>query len=105
MSKWYGVIGFTETVETTPGVWKDQIVERPYFGDLVRNARRLQSTDHLNDDVNISNEISIVADPYANENFHSMRYAEFMSTKWKVSDVEVQYPRLNLTLGGVWNGD
>jgi hypothetical protein len=103
--KWFGTIGYAETVETKPGVWKEQVTERDYFGDVIRNSRRLQTGDKVNDDVNISNEISIVSDPYANENFHSMRYATFMGTKWKVSDVEVQYPRLILTLGGAYNGD
>lgn len=104
MAKWFGVIGYAEQVETKPGVWKEQITKREYFGDLTRNTRRLQSTDQLNDDISISNEISIVSDPYANENFHSMRYVEFMGTKWKITSVEVQYPRLILSLGGAWNG-
>lgn len=101
--KWYGSIGFAELKETTPGVWTPQITERNYRGDLVRNTRRLQSTDKVNDDININNQISIVADPYANMNFHTIKYATFMGTKWKVSDVEVQYPRLILSLGGVYN--
>lgn len=103
MAKWYGEIGFAETVETKPGVWVEQITKRNYYGDVIRNSRRLQSANQLNDNINISNQISIVADPYANNNFHSMRYAEFMGTKWKISDIEVQYPRLILTLGGVYN--
>lgn len=105
MAKWFGVIGYAEQVETEPGVWKETITEREYFGDMTRNTRRLQSTDQLNDDISISNEISIVSDPYANENFHSMRYATYMGTKWKITSVEVQYPRLILSLGGVWNGE
>ena len=104
MAKWYGVIGYAETVETTPGVWNEQVTKRNYYGDLTRNTRRLQTADKLNDDINITNELSIVADPYAMNNFHSMRYAEFMGTAWKITNVEVQYPRLILTLGGVWNG-
>lgn len=104
MAKWYGVIGYAETVETKPGIWEEQITERNYYGDLFRNSRRLQSTDKVNDDINISNQLSIVADPYAINNFYSMRYAEFSGAKWKITDVEVQYPRLILTLGGVWNG-
>lgn len=103
MARWFGKIGFGATVETKPGVWDEQIVERSYYGDLLRNSRRLQTSDKVNDDLNISNEISIVADPYANENFHAIRYASFMGSKWKVTDVEVQYPRLILTLGGLWN--
>ena len=105
MAKWFGKIGYAETVEMAPGIWEEKITEHEYFGDLLRNTRRLQSASQVNDNIDISNEISIVADPYANENFHSMRYAEFGGTKWKISSVDVQYPRLNLTLGGVYNGN
>lgn len=104
MSKFYGSIGFVETTETKPGVWKDQIVEHNYCGDLLRNTRRLEGSDRVNDDINVANEISIIADPYANKNFHSIRYVTFMGARWKVSNVNVQYPRLILTLGGVYNG-
>lgn len=103
MAKFYGEIGFAEMVEKTPGVWKEQIIRRNYYGDLVRNARRLQSTDKANDDIVISNEVSILADPYAVNNFHSIRYVEFMGNKWTVTNAEVSYPRLILTLGGVRN--
>ena len=103
MAKWYGVIGYAETEEIKPGVWKEQITEKMYYGELIRNTSRLQTTDQLNDNINVANEISIVADPFANQNFHSMRYVEFMGAKWKITNVEVQYPRLILTLGGVYN--
>lgn len=105
MAKYYGVIGYAETVETSPGVWKEMIVERSYYGDVVKNNRSLQNSEHLNDDINVSNQISIVADPYAIANFHAIRYAEFMGTKWKVPSVDVQTPRLLLSLGGLYNGN
>lgn len=105
MAKFYGAIGYAVTEETKPGVWEEKITERIYYGDLFRNTRRLQSTERLNDNINIANEISIVADPFANENFHSMRYVEFMGAKWKITNVEVQYPRLILSVGGVYNGE
>lgn len=104
MAKFYGVIGYAVTKESAPGVWTEEIAEQSYYGDLTRNMRRLQDSGDLNDDINVANEISIVADPYANANFHSMRYVAFMGAKWKISKVEVQYPRLILTLGGVYNG-
>ena len=104
MNKFYGKIGYAITKETTPGVWVEQIVERSYYGDVIRNIRRLQSSENLNDDINVSNEISIVADAFANQNFHSMRYVQYMGTKWKVSSIEVKYPRLILSIGGVYNG-
>lgn len=104
MAKFYGVIGFIETRETSPGVWTEQIVEKSYYGDILRNTRRWDSSEYLNDNLSISNQISIVADPYAYENFHSMKYIEFMNAKWKVTNVDVQFPRLVLDVGGVYNG-
>ena len=103
MAKFYGNVGFAETVETEPSVWEEKIVERPYFGDVLRRSRRLESSGNLNSNVNVTNEISIVADPYANQNLFAMRYVEFMGTKWEISNVDVQYPRLVLTIGGVYN--
>lgn len=103
MAKWFGKIGFGVTSETKPGVWTESITLREYYGDLIRNTRRLQSGDQVNDDINVSNEISIISDPYANEHFYAIRYVEFAGAKWKVTNVDVQYPRLILTLGGVYN--
>lgn len=104
MAKWYGVIGYGETVQTSPGVWEDKITERTYAGEVVRNTSRWSpSSNSTNDNLNINNQISIVADPFAYQNFHSMKYAEFMGTNWKITNIEVQYPRLILTIGGVFN--
>lgn len=103
MAKFYGIIGYAEQVETVPGVNSEEITERPYYGDLIRNTRRYESASQLNDNLNIANEISIIADPFAYQNFHAMRYVEFMGAKWKITTVEVQYPRLILTIGGVYN--
>ena len=105
MSKFYGEVGYAPTVETRPGVWEEVIKPRNYYGDVTRNMRRYQTADKLNDDLVINNQISIVADPYAMQNFHLIRYVEWMGTKWKVSNVDVQYPRLILEIGGVYNGD
>lgn len=104
MAKWYGKIGYAVTVEATPGDWVEEITERSYYGDVIRNSRLLQNASGINDNINIANQFSIVADPYAKQNFHVMRYIEFMGTKWKITNVEVQYPRLILTAGGVYNG-
>lgn len=104
MAKFYGVIGYAATVQTEPGIYEEQIVEIEYMGDVLRNTRRLREGSKINDDITISNQISIIADPYASNNFHAMRYVTFMGAKWKVSEVDVQYPRLILTLGGLYNG-
>lgn len=103
MAKFYGVIGFAETVETDPGIWEEKIVERNYSGDLIRNMRRLETSSSVNDNINITNEISIVADPYAEQNIYAMRYVAFEGSKWKISSVNVNYPRIELTIGGLYN--
>lgn len=105
MARYYGMIGFSDhQAETVPGVWDEVIVERPYYGDVIRNTRRLQQGEHLNDNVTISNEISVVSDPYALQNFHAIRYISWMGTNWKVTSVEVQYPRLILSIGDEYHG-
>lgn len=106
MSKWYGAIGYANSVQTSPGVWTDEITERQYSGDLTRISSRWSSNaDSTNDDLNLNNQLSIVADPFAYQNFHTMKYAEFMGTKWKIINVDAsQRPRLILMLGGVYNG-
>lgn len=104
MAKYYGKIGYAVTEETRPGVWEEKITERTYYGDVLRNVKRSENSENLNDNINISNSLSILADPFAYQNFHAIRYATFMGTKWKVSSVEVQYPRLILTIGGEYVG-
>ena len=104
MAKWAGTVTYVETKETVPGVWVEQPSERFYYGDVLSQNRRLEASGNLNDDITTSNRISIVADPYAYDHFHDMRCIEFQGAKWKITSVEVQRPRLILTLGGVYNG-
>lgn len=105
MAKFFGKIGYGESSETAPGVWTDLIVEYPYYGDVIRNTRKLTDNEHhLNENISVNNSISIVADAYANEHFFAIRYIEWAGALWIVSDVEVQSPRLLLRLGGVYNG-
>lgn len=103
MAKFYGSVGFAEQVETVPGVWEEQYTEHNYYGDVIRNTRRLESSGNVNDNINIANQISIVADLFATANIYAMRYIEFQGAKWKITNVEVQYPRLILTIGGLYN--
>ena len=104
MAKFYGAIGYVENIEAKPGVFKAKVTERNYAGDLLRNTRDLQSSDKVNDDIKIANEIHIVADAYADNHFYAIRYAKFRGVKWKVTKVEVRHLHLILTLGGLYNG-
>lgn len=105
MAKFFGVVGYSEgQVETSPGTWEERIVEKSYYGDVVRNTRQLETGDKVNNDLTVNNSISIVADAYANHHFFAMRYVKWAGALWIISDVEVQSPRLLLRLGGVYNG-
>ena len=99
MAKFYGAVGFSVMA---PGVWEPTIVPRYYYADFNRNHFRPKTADQINDNIVVQNEISIIADPYARENFHSIKYVEYMGTKWKITSVDVQYPRLILTMGDVY---
>ena len=103
MAKYSGKIGFMVTKEIEPGYWEETIVEKPYRGDVTRNTSRMQTNSNTIDDITVSNGISVIGDPFAHEKFMHIRYATFMNNKWKVSNVEIQYPRILLTLGGLYN--
>ena len=106
MARFHGEVGYGETVEipADSGVWVDMIVENTYFGDVIRNTRKLDSGESLNDDLSVSNSISIVADEYAIKHFFQIKYVRWEGVLWTVSNVEVRRPRLILSLGSVYNG-
>lgn len=104
MAKFYGKIGFGESVEVEPGVWEDVIVERPYFGDVVRDTLEVKQGEKVLSDLHTGNSFSIVADGYAENNFFAMRYLEWSGALWIVRQVEVRRPRLVIRIGGVYNG-
>jgi len=103
MAKYSGKIGFYETVETSPGIWEEQIVEKKYIGDIVKNFKRYQNVGEISDNISLSNNISIIADMYAYSNFNKIKYITYLGTKWKVDSIEVERPRLILSIGGVYN--
>ena len=103
MAKFYGTIGYVHTEESVPGVWDEVVTERSYYGDVIKNHSRWQQTENLNDDIVLSNQISIVADAFAYEHFFAMKFVRWMGASWVIKNVEVQRPRLILTLGGVYN--
>lgn len=105
MGKYCGKIGYGVTEETVPGVWASTITERTIYGDVIKNTRRLDSNENLNDNITISNKISFIADPYALQNFHLIKFVSYMGALWTVKLVEEEFPRLILTLGGVYNDE
>lgn len=104
MNRFYGVVGYGQSVESAPGVWTDVITEISYFGNITRNSRQLREGALVNDDISVTNNVSILADAYANENFMNIRYVDWKGNLWVVTAIDVQAPRLILTLGGIYNG-
>ena len=104
MAKYCGAIGYGVMTDGGSGIWEEQIVEKPAVGDLMQNNRRWQGREEMHDDLVINNKISIVMDAWASAHFFDIRYAVWRGTRWKVTNVEVQHPRLILTLGEVYHG-
>ena len=105
MSNFYGSFGFSVSTKTAPGVFTPSITERQYKGDVLSNTRRYEAqTNSTNDDLLINNKISILSDSFTDKNIGHIIYVIYENTKWKVTNVEIERPRLILTLGGVYNG-
>jgi hypothetical protein len=106
MARFYGAVGYGDFAETPSdsGVWVDTITEIQYYGDVIRDTRKLESGENLNDDIKVGNSISIIADEYAIEHFFKIKYVQWAGTLWTVTNVEVKSPRLILSLGSVYNG-
>jgi hypothetical protein len=104
MAKFHGKIGYSSVEEKAPGVYVDQPTEREYYGDVIRESKQFTNSGQVNDNLTMSNRISIIADDFANSNFSAMRYVVWAGVYWKISSIEAQRPRLILSLGGVYNG-
>lgn len=105
MGKFCGKIGFSETVEETPGVWVEQITEKTYMGEVTNNiARNIIASESVNDNFKISANISIIGDPYIQENLYKIKYINFMNANWKVDSATIDFPRISFTLGDLYNG-
>lgn len=104
--RFFGKVGYGDSVETPSdsGVWVDAITEASYYGDVIRNTRKLDDSDSLNDNITVNNSISIVVDDYAVDHFFKIKYVEWEGVLWTVTSVEVKSPRLILSLGEVYNG-
>jgi len=105
MAKWFGKVGYSIPTKTAPDVWDTVDEVKEYYGDVLQNNSRWSTNpESTNDDLTLSNRISIVADQFVIQKAHYIKWIEFMDVKWKVTSVEVLHPRLILTIGGVWNG-
>lgn len=103
MARYHGYVGYAIDVEAYPGVWEEQISEHEYFGDVVKNRMNIQQNGNVNAKITISNSISIIGDPFAYEHVYAMRYVTYLNKKWTITNIDIQRPRLILTIGGLYN--
>lgn len=104
MAKFHGKVGFVTSSETAPGVWTDTATEREYYGDVIRQTKSWTEGNQVNDNLTLGNRITVVGDDFANLNFATIRYIIWGGEYWKISNIEIQRPRLILSLGGIYNG-
>lgn len=105
MAKWHGTVGYVKTEETSPGIYSKVVTERSYYGDIIRNIKQWSpNSNSTNDDLTLNAQFSIVADSFVRDNIGYIKYVVYMGTKWKITSIDPQPPRLILTVGGVYNG-
>lgn len=104
MAKFCGKVGFITYIQEGD-VFKEKVTEKTYYGDVIRLARRYETGDGINDDMTLNNEIEIVADAFAYENFQAMRYVNYLGANWEITSATVGRPRITLQIGGVYNGE
>lgn len=107
MAKFAGKLGFLIPSETTAGsgIWVNTPVEKSCRGDVLRNTRRWDAGESVNDDLNIDNNFSVVYSAFASANLGYISYLYYMGARWKVVSAEIAYPRINLKVRGLYNGD
>jgi hypothetical protein len=104
MAKFSGLVGYVTQSESSPGVWSS--VENPIMmkGDIIRQSSNGQNDDKVNSDVSLNHRVSLVGDAYSFGNYYNIRWVEINGLKWEISSIEIQRPRIIVTLGGIWNG-
>ena len=98
-----GKIGYARTEETSPGVYQEIIIEKQYYGDVVRNTAQILDSNTINSSIKLNNSISVLCNNYMSYNLGCVRYLTFKKSKWKVSSIEIKDNRIIFTLGDLYN--
>lgn len=110
MSKFTGLVGFITQEESIPGVWSPIENSKKMRGDLISssatngNGSRIADSGKVNDDVSLNHRVSLLGDYYTFNNYLNIKWIQIGGRKLEVSSIELQRPRVILTVGGLWNG-
>lgn len=106
MGKFFGTIGLVIMEQTAPGVYMPKTVTKSCYGEVLNVTKRWQgAAEQVNDNLNIDSRISILSNKFLTENLSHIRFVEWMGALWKVTSVELSYPRIILSIGGVYNAN
>lgn len=103
MTRFFGEVGYVTTTRSG-GVSEYIATERQYYGNELRSLRYFRQGESILGEVSQQTRISVLADGYMLENYYDIRYLMKAGVAWTVSSVEVERPRLILTLGDRYNG-
>lgn len=104
-----GLVGYIETEETSPGIHLPVETTRKMRGDVLsaktQNSQDGRTTEtSLYKDIRLSHRFSLVGDAYSFKNYMYLKWIIVEGHKWEVSSVEIQSPRLLISIGGLYNG-
>lgn len=100
--KWAGEIAYSMQVETEKHVWDEQVVKKPAMGDLIEFSKNNDQSNNINVDFSLSNQLSVVMDPFIQNNFQNILYVTINGGKWTVSSAKIRYPRIILSFGKLY---
>ena len=105
MARYYGEVGYAVQREVRPSVWEDEITERLYFGETVERSYRFQTPqDQISNNLMLNTDFDIIADDFAIDHWSHIRYIVYGGTRWSVTSISVDRPRIHLKVGGIYNG-
>lgn len=104
MTKFRGNIGLKRgATETSPGIFTQTIDEMEVSGEMRGLGARWQSME-MNDSLSARHVLSIITPEDSIINFTETVYVWWQGRKWSVISIEYKRPRIELRLGGLYNG-
>jgi hypothetical protein len=103
MSKFWGPIGINRGFqETGPGII-DNVIEEVYVKGEIRNVKASWSQQTMNDTLQARHLLSVVTPEDSEIDFNEVVYIVWQGHKWAVTSIQYNRPRVELTLGGLYN--
>ena len=104
MTKFRGSIGTNRgPEETSPGIFEPIIEEFEVTGEI-RNIGARWPRHEQGDSVSARHVLSIVTPESSIIDFTEVVYVIWQTRKWSVVSIEYKRPRVELSLGGLYNG-